>query len=741
MSDRNIKNLREKVEKAKEDLKCLSKLNKDSRAEIRRATNNIKKLNIEIGNLDSKSGNEVKSLVENSSLTSEEIELYDKVFTKIATSELFQIFSTKEKESHDRMSQISIDVQFQDSKVSFFIGKWLKFHDLRIKVADYWSLPLDEIFFSDEDPSIGAQSLFMLDSYIMEEIYVWNKIKLRDSNFLLYLVLRDYTSLQERMEQIFPKAESPEIITTQNQESNPSFFTNKRQKKNKHKDKIESIKSKKKIYNIQYMAQFFLSLSLFLLWGFLLVTDIGIEESAWVNNILENEFLYPFRYDSGSNTAYTNFTSVSSIDKFWSYLEYTKEIFYSGNTPGLVYNGIYVANYIQLRQLRTELKQCYDPNIGNYTCTTDYSWVKPSYKSSIGSYSFQRYSEFSQGFYLYGILSVYPLSGYAAELPVADLNEWESIVAQLQSVNWIDEGTRAIFITMNFFAPSPRVISMLIPVFEISSSGIFVQNFKIYSLQDALFSNTRLTIHILIFIVSLFLLILSIRNLFRIPEEYKYYKLKDDTKFDYKTLQDKLDENLKKKFFKRIHKPKFGDLLGILCVISALIIEISNLSWYFSIYKSYIDYVHSYADLYERLQGYGMTNDARAILILFLACNLMRYYSRFLSKYSEAFVVLLECFKMFYYYVILCFLPLFVFSVHYFFFLGPYNPAFCLFEATFVSTIRLFIGSWPTSQDFIYQLNYQYLVALQFMFLVWRMIVINYQIIIFQTKITKLQLK
>lgn len=755
MSVKDVRKLKEQCEAQKEELKTLAKVSKENRTESRRIETDIKKKIQEIANLDAKKLKDEKDArfivvggkkVRHKHSSRKDHNKYSEAFQEIITAQLFENIPEKPKggNSEETLSKIMIDVEFEKVRISFFINHSTRFRDLRQQVASYWSLPIEEIFFSDEEPEIGNQALLLLDNVIIDEVYIWRRIKLKGVNFVLHLVLRNYISLNERMEQMFPKNEELDKSNSDTEDIALNLISNKKVKKEKVINKLNGLKIRKNWFLLSSFIQSLMLVALFLMWAFLLVTEMNISQVTWVNKALEKQLLWDFEFYSTANSSMFGIESesalmhVSDIKQFYKFMDYLEHVFYGSNTgPGVISNSLYSIDTVQVRQLRTALELCNNTYIGVYNCTTDYTWYKTSYKSDLGPESFQIYQDKSSGVFIYGSLSLYPLSGYIMEMPVKDHTKWTSNLFALKNTDWVDEGTRVIFVQTAFINPSSNTISMILAYFEITSSGVYIPNFHMYSLQTPLYTNFRLAIHIIIIAFALILIIYEIRDNIRFPDELEIYR-NFSQKIEEKSeiIYDKIAQHKKKGFWKRLRKPKPDEVFSFITLTIVIAIEIASYGWFATHYTRLTKEPSNHRVIYLALQGFAMTNDSRTIVTLLLATNIIRIIIIWFNKATIMFRILTYSISQYMYYAIFCMIPLFAFAIHYFYFLGPYDNAFNSLEKALVSTIRIFIGQWPSNIYFFKFVDSGYLVVLHFLFIIWRMIVVNFQIIIFQNKLS-----
>lgn len=757
MSEKELKALREYTEQLKDQLKAKTDMIKGIRADIRSATNAIKQKNQEIAGSESKLNEHSNKLDDSDNESNlDNNEALKGTFNRIVYQQLFEpIKSLKESQKSKDKNVVSVDVKFQDVTISFFVSHNDTFEDLRNQVASYWAMPVDEIFFSDQDSDdCGVQPLFLLHDKVVQSLYIWQRAKLKSQNFLLYLVLRNYTSLTERMEQLFPKelesenhdaeADDPayKLIGTSKKKEKPTQFV----------DKKAELAKRKKWIRIQYTIQWALFLTVFLLWSLMLTYESTISKSTWINKSITKNLIWNFKFDDmESLTLYSReinskFLKVTNEKLMWDYVENFLALFTSDDEYGIMNSHLYSLEYFEIRQVRTKVKTCSYKGIFNYTCSGEYNVFLNSYEKDLdlmgneSAYVFEQYTSRNPGMFVYGDLAVYPIGGYLNNVNLLDDDEFYHNISTLKEKKWIDEGTRAIIITLNIYSPSSDIITMIMPYFEISSSGYYLQNFKMYTINRHPFSDSVQTVHGIILILTFFLLLLELRQNIRHPNETKIFIYNSNLQEAEKLFED-LMENSRRNLFNRFKKPSKDEIFSLFTIVSLLILEIISLSLYYGSFKDKIKIEIGYTNLFGGLQGVAMLNDTKHIMTLLLAMNVLRFIIIWMAEVSKYFQVIIDVFSQVGYYVSMTICPIVILSIFYYYFLGPFDRAFNSMEQAFVSTIRIFCGHWPSNRTFQYFIDSGFLVISYFVLIIWRTLVLNFQVILFQMGIAKIQLQ
>lgn len=135
----------------------------------------------------------------------------------------------------------------------------------------------------------------------------------------------------------------------------------------------------------------------------------------------------------------------------------------------------------------------------------------------------------------------------------------------LQSNNWIDSGTRAVFITINFVNPNISALTTSITMIEIDTSGNIVPSFNIRTFSYSIYNTQSATVQIFIIIFMLFQTLLMLRDLMKTSEEIEYFSVRNipskRSQFrDPKVMIQSWEEHDSKPLPKRLRKPSVGEI-------------------------------------------------------------------------------------------------------------------------------------------------------------------------------------
>jgi hypothetical protein len=197
-----------------------------------------------------------------------------------------------------------------------------------------------------------------------------------------------------------------------------------------------------------------------------------------------------------------NFFDVMTFEETWQWMQgpmlsgaYPNE-WYNGDqfTPqeqGMVLYSAHLIGGVQLRQIRVRAGTC--------VVTPSFSDVADS-SNCYGEFTFANQATepfgalgwgFSTGHHwlsgLNGYGADYGYGGYVTQLP-SNRTEAIATLASLEANRWIDRGTRAVMVMMNFFNPQTDLVTVVRVLFEIFPSGHIVKSYKFYSFQVGLYA-------------------------------------------------------------------------------------------------------------------------------------------------------------------------------------------------------------------------------------------------------------
>lgn len=164
-----------------------------------------------------------------------------------------------------------------------------------------------------------------------------------------------------------------------------------------------------------------------------------------------------------------------------------------------------------------------------------------------------------------GFFNVYPMSGHNIDLPTTDYTTWIHKTNDLQSRNWIDMGTRAVLISVNFVNPNLSALTTSVTLIEIDTSGNIVPSFNIRTFSYLIYNSQSATLQIVLLIFIVFQSILMFRDLLKTSEEIEYFAVRNipskRSQFrDPKVMIINWQEHDTKPFNKKFRKPYLGEI-------------------------------------------------------------------------------------------------------------------------------------------------------------------------------------
>lgn len=177
-----------------------------------------------------------------------------------------------------------------------------------------------------------------------------------------------------------------------------------------------------------------------------------------------------------------NFFEISSLNDFHNYTKYSfgPAVFHNDNSSdsSALSDRYKIVGKIRIRQVKTKEVTCVNKkswNIQNVTCYGE-DYLTNKYKEdnkSANNDAFLYHSSSSGPDLIYGDISNYDTSGYYIDFE-SDLNltEFVDLYEELETNNWMDKSTRAVFINMNLFLPNSDKFVAIYILLEISVSGV-----------------------------------------------------------------------------------------------------------------------------------------------------------------------------------------------------------------------------------------------------------------------------
>ncbi|KAK3100011.1 hypothetical protein FSP39_013442, partial [Pinctada imbricata] len=87
-----------------------------------------------------------------------------------------------------------------------------------------------------------------------------------------------------------------------------------------------------------------------------------------------------------------------------------------------------------------------------------------------------------------GTLATYAGSGFVIELP-SDRNNFDQTLQDLQSYHWVDRGSSALFIEFNLYNPNVNLLTVVMILFEFSSTGSVLSSYQLFTTKLYMYQN------------------------------------------------------------------------------------------------------------------------------------------------------------------------------------------------------------------------------------------------------------
>jgi hypothetical protein len=207
----------------------------------------------------------------------------------------------------------------------------------------------------------------------------------------------------------------------------------------------------------------------------------------FTNQVIKNSIQSVIASDPQSNTVDSIWSALTSISVF--FLE--SKFFSADKTIPKVYDRNYDTfgnlriGDVALRQVRVDSSSCHSllSDVGS-NCSPDFTyfdeadtflkpwepnWSPPASRQS--EFGFQSAQQLNEWFAFPGKNAVYPGNGFAATL--SSSGQANQTLADLQSLNWIDALTRAVFLDVVSYNPNIDVFIQSRTLFEFYPSGQF----------------------------------------------------------------------------------------------------------------------------------------------------------------------------------------------------------------------------------------------------------------------------
>ncbi|XP_048253676.1 uncharacterized protein LOC124131324 isoform X2 [Haliotis rufescens] len=195
----------------------------------------------------------------------------------------------------------------------------------------------------------------------------------------------------------------------------------------------------------------------------------------------------------------TGFSEVSTVDSMWKYLQgdfLNNLVSGTDASSPTSCQASYLLGKARLRQLRLNPGTCSYPAImkkfASVSCTGPY-WLSDeetghyntSWSKSVATPATTTMYTYQSSFQLVtipfvGLLATYSGGGYVQELPRLP-DSARGVMDIIQSSDWIDQYTRALFVEFNLYNPNVNLLSVVILVFEFTNLGGVFPYYQIFT--------------------------------------------------------------------------------------------------------------------------------------------------------------------------------------------------------------------------------------------------------------------
>lgn len=300
----------------------------------------------------------------------------------------------------------------------------------------------------------------------------------------------------------------------------------------------------------------------------------------------------------------------------------------------------------------------------------------------------------------------YPLYGHSIDLPTNDQYGWIKTVYKLTMNNWVDSGSRVMFVTLNFVNMNISTISVIVLCIEISPSGNLIPSLEIRSVDCSIFDPVSISLQVLIEIVILVQWVVLGRDLFRSVEEIDYEAVKSlpNKVAQFRNPRDMLkswEEYDNQSFYKRIRLPYLGEVVMMFLFLMISVVQLAKLSWYHSTLKPAIDFDNSsYVDLFPITEDYAWIVNIDCFITLLLGISMVQHTLIWIHDISIFSTMLSIALREIGWFIIACIIGFIGFVVLFYQLIGPFEYVYSSLDRAILSVFCTFLGSWKSSNSF-----------------------------------------
>jgi hypothetical protein len=583
---------------------------------------------------------------------------------------------------------------------------------------------------------------------VFSELYPWEGKTLGFKNPVIYLLLSNFETIEQKLGMDTDDVAEPEAKETQP--------LKKSRKMQAAEDDVMRFEERVKRNYCSYIVQTLVFLSLVALW-FIAVTNARGDQSynSMNRSIISSTTGARSAFDETYSTYITELQQTSSFFRvkqtedilpFVSTIEYS--IYYmpyvTSARPATVAGMTSYFPYLQLRQLRSEVKSC---DVAEYD--VDYYCAQPLHKQILtndlerNGYVLEFEDGDSRALPIDGLFEVYPFSGNTLEITAKNYTEYMLSVEKLVEVDWITLNTRYFVLTANYFNPNFSGYTMMMFTFMLDIEMNIVPRYIISTYYYEFYGPGEYVLSILILLTSFLMIVITVRDMTLHPDEIKYMSNHKSSSMTLTTedIQAKLIEwenHDNRTMTKRIHCLDFLSWVVLVSAMGAIALVIMHYIWFFSILNKEFDVSDTeYVDLAYASQFYESLVIYQGMVTIFMILGVFkygRYWIKIMAVLTKMIIVKLQYF--FGFSLVSC-IGLIGFAMYFFGVLGPYEYRASISYLALTGMTRLFVGRWFTTDIFAEFISVWYVIMPLFFFLYYKMTIVTLSIINLQTQFMK----
>jgi hypothetical protein len=545
---------------------------------------------------------------------------------------------------------------------------------------------------------------------VFQSLYFWGNLALKNHKPMVYILISTEVLENSRYD-IQPVQEN--LIHEETPMVSFSQLPIRPQEKTSEQIMDERFARRVKGSSIINIVKTALFLALFGLWCALLYSERDVVSTSWMNAYLKKTY-YSFgemkRYGAED---YRRFIVGEVLhiqfNDIWEIINNIQNtIFTYKSDPSPI---IKILSYASLRQIRTKTYECSEGG-QNLTCYESkiyidfdgYNVDKEKYGNGEDGFEFE---DNDSAYYISGQLHSYPMYGHTVYLSTHNLNDWHKTYLKLKSHNWIDAGTRAVFITLNFVNPNVSMISVVVICIEIGSGGNLITTFLMKSVDYSIYDPVSVGLQVIIIALLVIEWILVGRDLFKPVEEIDYLALKylPNKVVLFRHSRDMIrswEQYDKKPICKRLRMPYFGEGLILVSFLIISLVQMCKLIWYHTELKSELDFDDTaYVNLYSISEDYNWIVNMNCFITLFFGISMVQYTLIWIHDISIYSTMLSMSIREIGWYIIACIPCVIAFIVLFYETLGPFEYAYSSFDRAFLGLLSTFLGDWKISGSYV----------------------------------------